>query len=570
MSYYRILVIGTVDVLETCTVWNTYQDLKLAGHAVELMDVRRYKGLLRDDGEPDENVLGGLIERFAPDYIACRGETADDVLAALAGTPAHDGPCPRHFLLFGFIGPGNFGDEFLTKTICEHLYERYPDCWVSIIGYATNKILARHGLASVRVEHKALVNAWLNGASALVFLGGIIRDDPVEDNTTGIIDMFLNPRMQIPGQTAMLELAYLHGVPAVFLGIGAGPLANPDSQGMVRIGSFMGPRYLTRDAATEQLLLDAGVDGALVSQKADLAWGARYPELPAATRRTLAEAGCEPGGYVVVSLREFETLTDALEQAVASTLDALYERTGLHAAFLAFAPSDMAVHERVIAYMAHPECTLLLDTDDFDATTGVIRDAAFTLAMRLHCSLIAAAQGVPCIGLDYNVKVAETFVQLGAQQLCLPMDVTAQSLLAACENVLNEREQLAAALQPVRQANGALVAQAYDELFAAIDAHEPHPTRQFPYTRCVSRETEQLRETRSTLAKERRAAARERKQLEKTKATLEKTRDTLAQTKAALAREREKSAQLAARLSRIENSRTWKLRCKLVKLLRRT
>lgn len=511
MSHYRIAIVGRFEQRDDCASWCAYQDLKLAGHAVEMVETSQYKGLL-SGGTLDEEMLRPFVEVFEPDYIAWRGEAADEILQALANVPAHEGPAPRRFVVCGYVGRNNFGDEFLFKTICGRLRHDWPGASVELIGYDPAASLARHGVVSVKAQQKAQVNALLNGASALIFMGGLLTDMQMEKYTAGPIEPFFNAESNIPGQTAIAELAWLNAVPVFFLGIGAGPLENPDAQRLVQLGSLTRPRYLTRDEETARLLLEAGVDASLVSQAADLAFSADYPEgaVDAAREQVAAEAGSIEG-YVVWALREQEPSTGQIEAAAAATADRLYAERGLASVFVAFEPVDAQMHERLRGRMEHPEAALLASTDDFDATTGLIGGAAFVVAMRLHCTIIAAAQGVPSIGLDYNVKVAEVYGQLGMEDFLLPLDATGEQLAGACLRLLDAREDCARRVGEGAARNRRLADEAFGQFNEAVAAQEPSPTRQFDYPRSVSEETLRTRRAQGKLKRTQAQLQAERK-----------------------------------------------------------
>ena len=506
MGHYRIAIVAHFEQKDDCAPWRAYQDLKLAGHAVEMVELRQCRGLVVE-GELDREALRPFEEVFKPDYVAWQGETAEEILQALAGLPEHEGPAPRHFVVDGWVGKDNFGDEFLFKTICDRLRRDWPGCWVSLVGQDPTASLARHGVAGAVHSEKAQINAMLNGASALIFMGGILLDFSTMKSTAGPIELFFNPGSTLPGQAALCQIAALNEVPAVFLGIGAGPLGDEDACRLMRLESLSRPRYIARDAQTERLLLEAGVDGSLVSRGADLAYAADYPPeaARAAAGRIVGElAGC--AGYAAFALREQEPHTAGIEAAAAEAADRLFEERGLGSVLLAFDPADAPMQERILGRMRHPQAALSLGTEDFEECCGVLGGADLVVCMRLHGSIIAAAQGVPGVGLAYNVKVGEAYRQLGMEDFLLSVDATGDELAERCLALADGREEASR-----RMAEGAAEARrlaegAFEELRDIVDAHEPAPHRQASYPRSVSQEAlrrkkaqRELREARGQL-----------------------------------------------------------------------
>lgn len=66
---------------------------------------------------------------------------------------------------------------------------------------------------------------------------------------------------------------------------------------------------------------------------------------------------------------------------------------------------------------------------------SVIASATLVLSVRLHGLIIAAAHGIPAIGLAYDPKVRAFCEEIGYP--CLPLDATAGQVAAACTGVLS-------------------------------------------------------------------------------------------------------------------------------------
>lgn len=494
--YYRIAIIGHAQFRKDDPVAQTYLALKAAGHGVELIDPAYIPDALAEDGSANTEALGAFIERFAPHYIACRGESADAILEACRRTGDGEKDPIRHVVVFGYIGPDNFGDELIFSIISRAIEKRYPGSYVSVIGHKPERTLARHGVVSVTPIMKAEAYALLGGASALVFMAGIMFDFPFEDWTAGPIDLYLNPHSEIAGQTAFALMAFQNDVPCVYLGIGAGPLANPDAQKLVKIASLARPVYLPRDENTSQLLLDAGVDPELVTLAADLAFTLERPSSTADAKAWLAEAGLATNDaqtpFVSAAFRDHRTCGDELFDAMAAVFDHLFESRGWHTVFFDFAPEDHAVHQRIARAMKHPEAARFFEgTTDERLTLELLSCARASVAMRLHCSIVSNAFGIPSLGVNYNDKVEELYRRTDAQGFLLPTNCTADEALCAIERLIEDdggNARVHARVRELRaQAKGAL-----DALFALIESSDAPACPQRLYSRCVSPEREQL------------------------------------------------------------------------------
>jgi polysaccharide pyruvyl transferase WcaK-like protein len=523
---FHILLIGHPTYTPDDSLWKTCRELREAGNAVEILDPVRHAELLLGDGSPNPAMLGKFNERFAPDYVAYQGEQTSDILGALASqehanAKGRDGDAaaraesqerPRHFLVCGYVGCLNFGDELLFSLICDRLSERYPGSFVTLIGYEPDVSLRMHGVASLLAFDKADIDAELGDASALIFMGGMMFDAPFEQNTCGRIDMFLNPNSEIAGQAALTELAYINDVPTVYLGFGAGPLENPDARRIVKLASLTRPHYLVRDDATRCLLLESGVDASLISRKTDLAYSLPSAKAFPQTAGLLSDKGVAPGEYVVVSLRDHASADAGFVANVTAALDTFFERHAMRIVFLDLAPEDASMHHRVISAMKHgAEACLSVPFSSIADIIGIISEARVCLAMRLHCSIVASTQGVPSVGLAYNVKVKETYSQLGRDRFLLPMECTSDELVGALTSALEETPEEKSHWMALVERNRALANEAFDDLYAIVEAHPVQARKrpQYQRTKAYSELAEEDLRRRLSVSQEELSSARD-------------------------------------------------------------
>lgn len=153
MTFYRIALLGHPVFSEGDPVWDCFEQLSVEGHAVEIIDLERFPGVFDSDGNPDERALEAFRRRFKPDYIAASGESAEEILSRLERSSCEGSAVPfRRFVVFGYVGKDNFGDELIFSTICDEIARRYPDSFVTLIGHDPEATLRRHGVVSVTMD----------------------------------------------------------------------------------------------------------------------------------------------------------------------------------------------------------------------------------------------------------------------------------------------------------------------------------------------------------------------------------------------------------------------------------
>lgn len=465
MRYYRIALVAPMNYSPDDPVWNCFEFLRLEGHTVEVIDPRRFPGVLRD-GAPDLAMLHSFLNRFKPDYLGDGHEGPEGILKSIeaSGRRGHDKPSSR-FVVFGFVGPNNFGDELIFSIICNQLEARFPNAHIQLIGHNPLATLSRHGVASITCEDKISADVMIRGARCLIYMAGVMFDDPFEQYSAGPVDLFLNPHSEIGGQTAFTVIASLYNVPAVYLGIGAGPLKNPDAQRLVRLEGRLGARYLPRDAETERLLLDAGVPANQVHTKADLAFLVQSSIDSLPSTGILGQLRLERNGFLVVSLREYRTVPEGFVPVVAHALTEIATHHELPIVLADLSPQDASIHEAIATNLSS-SCRLLHVENDHPLGDFVelISSARATIAMRLHCSIVANACGIPSIAFDYNEKVGAFYQKMGRTDMLMPMDASADMIISAFDaiqqNAGNDSNRIAQNAQSCRN----LANEAFGEL----------------------------------------------------------------------------------------------------------
>ena len=503
MSYYRVAIVAPIEHTEDDSTWRCFEDLRLAGHAAEVVDPRVFPGALDCEGRLDERALAPFLSRFRPHYVSLGGETACDIIERLDRDPACSGfemPASR-FVVFGYVGPGNFGDELIFSLICREIDRRFPNSYVSLIGHDPVAPFWHHGVVTVLPTDKLGADIMLSGARCLIYMAGLMFDEAFETWGAGSIGLYLNPYSEIAGQAAFTLMAKTHDVPAVYLGIGAGPLANPDAQRLVRLEATVGARYLPRDDETTRLLLNAGVPASQIEQKADLAFLLEPGELGDQTNEHARQLGLRADAYIVVSLREHASAPGDFARRIAGALDSVLETKDVDVLFVDLAPEDCDIHSQVITAMRSARRVVHARPDnDEQSVVELLSGASCVLAMRLHCSIVANALGVPGVGLNYNEKV-EAYYELVGRSACLaPMDVEAGRLAAMVEGALHEGRHAPDLEERVAicrsRASGA-----FDALEEIIGQSAPPLERRIFYSRSVSVEELELREARQRIAK---------------------------------------------------------------------
>jgi polysaccharide pyruvyl transferase WcaK-like protein len=295
------------------------------------------------------------------------------------------------------------------------------------------------------------VAAWVGSANAgdeLVHAGlrlhlDALGVDPVVPGRAGLVTAALTRRVEglvlgggglLQDETSAANLPFhlapvlVARVPAVGVGLGAGPLTTRSGRALVRTALQRLHAVSVRDAPSADVLMSLGAPRPIVT--ADLAlrlqppvvdvddvviaalrpWSGRRHRLPVALRRRGAAA---------------VDADHARRAAVA--LDAVAERTGLGVRLVALEPPKDGPLLRAVADRMRAPATVVEPAPL--EVPAVLARGRVLVAMRYHAGIAAALGRRPAVLLGYSPKVAALAADLDAR--ALPWDLADPALLAA-------------------------------------------------------------------------------------------------------------------------------------------
>jgi polysaccharide pyruvyl transferase CsaB len=293
---------------------------------------------------------------------------------------------PR-FLLSGYYGFGNLGDEALLEIIVGRLRARWPGCAVDVLSGDPAQTERTYGVEATPRMDRGRVKRAIDQADVVLSGGGGLLQD-----VTSLRSLLY--------YTAVIRSAIRAGKPTMVFAQSVGPL---DFWGRSVVRNFC--KGLTaatvRDEASRTLLHQL-VPGVPVERTADPV----FLFDPGGEPLDLAAEGLADNGapLVVVSIRKWQG-AEQTSQALAYVVDRLADEHGAQVAFLPLGgPSDAEVSTTVIRRCA--STPVLLPDYPLGQVAQVIGRASLVIGMRLHALIIAARLGVPFLSLPYDPKVA--------------------------------------------------------------------------------------------------------------------------------------------------------------------
>ncbi|HZX68844.1 MAG TPA: polysaccharide pyruvyl transferase CsaB [Candidatus Elarobacter sp.] len=350
-------------------------------------------------------------------------------------TPAAGERTAPRFLLSGYYGFGNLGDEALLQVIIEQLRARWPACAVDVLSGDPAGTAKVFGVDATPRMDLGRVRAAVDRADVVLSGGGGLLQ-----NVTSLKSLIY--------YTGVIRSAVRAGKPTMIFAQSIGPL---DFWGRHIVRAFCrGVAAATVRDERSRALLASLLPGVPIERSADPV----FLFEPSGEPLDLAAEGLagDGGPLVVVSVRKWQS-AESTAKALAGIVDRLAGTYGARVAFLPMGgQSDAEVATTIIRRCA--STPVLLPDYPLAQAAQVIGHASLVIGMRLHALIIAARLGVPFLALPYDPKVSALLEDL--RYPVGPLFVPGQPLPAADElarrldDAWSRRDALAAHLVSVR------------------------------------------------------------------------------------------------------------------------
>jgi polysaccharide pyruvyl transferase CsaB len=378
-----------------------------------------------------------------------------------------------NYLISGYYGEGNTGDEAILAGILQEVARRDPDARFGVLSFNPDDTEQRHGRAGLDLEvlptslrfANALRTA-MRAADLLVSGGGSFLHE-ADFELFGRSFLFRAGKLRpVPYFLSIIFMARSLGLPVMWYAQGLGPLHTRSARRLVRAAGSISQVVTWRDLESARLAYSLGVTAPVQMVVPDPAYSLE-PAPTETVSAVLASVGLEPGRrFVAVCPRPWlgrsgylDGLARALELARAA------ESSGAAGAFfdadILLIPlhqsQDPGVCEHLAATLTGrpglaAKVHSLPSVESPAVVAGILARAELTVAMRLHSGILSAISGTPVVTIDYDPKTNAFAAQTG--QLSWSVSVEAlengesgsQALAAGILDTLGHSESRRAAL----------------------------------------------------------------------------------------------------------------------------
>ncbi|MEG6615160.1 polysaccharide pyruvyl transferase CsaB [Peptococcaceae bacterium 1198_IL3148] len=307
-------------------------------------------------------------------------------------------------VLSGYYGFDNIGDEAILYSIIQALRDSQPEIEITVLSHNPDRTKQLYNVAAVNRWQFKEVTATLRNADLLISGGGSLLQD-----VTGL--------KSLGYYLGVIALARSLDKPVFFYAQGIGPVNSSWGRRMMRQVVNRVQAITVRDEASKEDLLAMGVTKPPITVTTDPVLGIKITDQHRQWgQKILQDLGMAADKPILgISIRNWQDRTATLEQELARCADH-FIGMGWQVLFLPLHyPDDQEACCRVANIMERSSARYLVK-ENYTVTEfmGIISQCQLMVGMRLHAIIMAAAAGVPLVGVSYDPKIDRFMQQLGS------------------------------------------------------------------------------------------------------------------------------------------------------------
>ena len=359
------------------------------------------------------------------------------------------GTANMRFLIHGFYGAGNAGDDALLHAIIEQILVRCPEAQIDVIVRSKTLIpyFGSHPVGTVSGFDLNMIHHAVASCDILIVGGGGLFQDY---SGFSVLQLFQGSQAGLSRQGAInyysapMFMAKTLGKKIFLYGLGIGPFHSREAERATAWICGLADAVTVRDYGSYALLTELGVNGVTLTGDPAL-WMGDVLDGPLVKSDKQERP---PGKELVIglNLREWtygQEEGKRVRQALIQTSSKLAEE---HGAKLRIYTFNRSKREEQLAESIADELPVgsveivhYTDASPLDMKRQ-FAELDLMIAMRLHACILSLTTGTPAIGLSYDPKVTQLYEELQLTELCMPIQhVATEGLYGLAMSILGDR-----------------------------------------------------------------------------------------------------------------------------------
>ncbi len=374
--------------------------------------LEEYKKYLALSDEQKKAIGKAEREIILKDYSVSRmAEDALNVYYQVYKPKSYD------YLLCGYYGYKNMGDEALLSAIASNLEAKCPGCCIAVLTRSAKDAgLPERYHAFDRFNIFSVMRV-ISKSKVLIFGGGNLIQD-----VTSTKSLFY--------YLSLLYWANRCGVYTMLYANGIGPLVHRKNHSITAKILNSVDVITLRESRSAALLKTMNVTEPYIEITADEVF-------------TLPESKLEisdkfPKNYFVISIRSWDTLDEHYVEKFSTFAEYVKRTYSYTPVVLSFNDEEDAQVCKKLADSLKTYCFTNMDTDQARA---ILANAKFTVGMRLHSLVFSTLEGVPAIGISYDSKVISFLEYIGVDMLVPCDNINLEALINYTDVILGSYDE---------------------------------------------------------------------------------------------------------------------------------
>ncbi len=318
------------------------------------------------------------------------------------------------FLISGYYGYKNSGDDALLLAMITELKNQKDNVRVAVFSKNPKETKRIYRVDAFNRFNPISIYSTIRKAKVLLSGGGSLIQDETSSKSLWYY-------------ASILKTAKRCGLKVMQIANGIGPVKRERNRRLAGkvINSSVDKITLRENKSMAELKkMNISVDSMVTSDPAMILEGSPKKEII----RVFERENIEQGEYVCISMRDWKYNPPDFEEKIAAAADYIVEKHNLKVIFIPMQyPADIAISERIAGKMKH-KSDIIKERLSIENTIGIIRDAEFVLAMRLHTLIYAVSMNTPIIAIKYDPKV-DGFMEYLKQEYFLSVEDIDEAIL---------------------------------------------------------------------------------------------------------------------------------------------
>ncbi len=345
------------------------------------------------------------------------------------------------FILSGYYGFNNSGDEAILSAIVTNLRREKPDASILVLSKSPKETTKNLGVVAVNRYNFLELIQYMKRSKVFINGGGNLLQD-------------VTSMQSLLYYTTLIRIAKHYGLYLMVYANGIGPLIRKSSIKRAQNALKLCDYISLRDPDSIKELANLHITDVTTNLTVDPAFTIDIVPEDATQKIFLDEKIPLDKKYFAVCFRQWKYNDTQFVQKMGAAIAEIANTHNLTPLFLPMHyPNDFLMNKSIIE-ASKVECYMLSRLYRADEVMGIISKTELMITMRLHALIYSVRVNVPIVGVVYDPKVRSFMDLIGSEHYIDTKEIDTKKLLGFVDDIINnydtEKSQLSEELEKLR------------------------------------------------------------------------------------------------------------------------